>query len=413
MDDHTSTTASSSTATSLSPLPIASTSNSTSISTSVSPPTFLTEAGLSINQQVDSRLCKLPQEVRDKIYRGVFESTVLTYGPMPEDSETRRLPHPNDLALLRTCRRIRFEIGSTWLGQVLFNFKAPDIMISVLALQPLQVRNLVRHVRVTGHAVTWYLPTPDDHESLRSVFSDAVVVRTKHKLGGHELRLTNVMEVHVSIAAAMKCLPGLRLDMLTVLKSRERLIWDFHHWQALQTASMGSRKLCLISRAEQVSLCISRISRAIRSNPEGDSKNWLKDIHHRLFTKFTLNREGGVYCDPLPRVFDAIDIIEKNNHRLPTLPRDESIIDSALAEIPLYRSVWEEDKLSLVTQQGNEADYEVPEPSPSYARFFEANREWILNVGSRVCLARKHKAYINTGGTSMAHYFQEPEAVRQ
>ena len=105
-------------------------------------------ASSSANQQLQSKIMHLPQEVRDEICANIFYSTHFTYAHEghPIESSAREI----GLALLRTCRRARDEIGVSWLHQVLFNFLDPFTLLNKLADLPITLREQIRHVCVSG-----------------------------------------------------------------------------------------------------------------------------------------------------------------------------------------------------------------------------------------------------------------------
>ena len=148
-------------------------------------------ASSSVNQQVHSKFMQLPQEIRDEIYANVFCSTRLAFGERALGRiNSRRVvssARGTALALLRTCRRTQDEIGVSWLPKVLFHFEDPESLLNKLAIIPITTRKQIRHVRVSGNPlmISW-----DD---------DDVYYRT---------------------AQALKLLPGLELDTLTILGTR-------------------------------------------------------------------------------------------------------------------------------------------------------------------------------------------------
>lgn len=154
----------------------------------------ITGASSSTNQQVHTSLgfLQLPQEIRDEIYATIFCSTRFAFG----ERAFGRMDHRdigssaggNALAILRTCRRVRNEIGVSWLHQVLFHFEDPESLLGKLARIPITLRNQIRHVRVSGHPlmVSW----EDD-------------------------------DVYYRTAQVLKLLPGLELDTLTVLGGKD------------------------------------------------------------------------------------------------------------------------------------------------------------------------------------------------
>ncbi|KAM0692947.1 hypothetical protein Q7P36_007504 [Cladosporium allicinum] len=143
-------------------------------------------ASSSANQQLQSKIMHLPQEVRDEIYANVFYSTHFTYAHEghPIESSARE----TGLALLRTCRRVRDEIGVSWLHQVLFNFLDPFTLLNKLADLPITLREQICHVCVSGRE----LMIVYDEES----------------------------ESSYNTAQILKLLPGLKLDTLTVVGTR-------------------------------------------------------------------------------------------------------------------------------------------------------------------------------------------------
>ncbi|KAJ7364590.1 hypothetical protein DFH08DRAFT_950162 [Mycena albidolilacea] len=126
---------------------------------------------------------QLPPEVRVGIYSHLFFSTRVTWAKNIVSSR-RIAPAPNALALLRTCRRVHVEIGTTWLHQVLFNFGGPRAMLDKLTIIPNATRALIRHARVFGDPVKIYW---------------------------------NYGDVSFRTAQVLKLLPELALDRLTIL----------------------------------------------------------------------------------------------------------------------------------------------------------------------------------------------------
>ncbi|KAH9909283.1 hypothetical protein F4778DRAFT_776434 [Xylariomycetidae sp. FL2044] len=71
----------------------------------------------STHSQAGSPLYRIPQELRDEIYKFVLCSTRLTHGIRNKNGhQTVIRPSKNSFALLRTCRRVHAEIGTSWLG---------------------------------------------------------------------------------------------------------------------------------------------------------------------------------------------------------------------------------------------------------------------------------------------------------
>lgn len=129
---------------------------------------------------------RVPQEIRDQIYAHLFSSTRLTFGSRWTSCTAKITvkPAPHGLALLRTCRRARFEIASSWLQHVLFSFEDPYTMLDKLSALPIEMRSKIRHLRVSGEMLEWVVPKREEAYSL---------------------------------ADALEALPGLCLDHLTVV----------------------------------------------------------------------------------------------------------------------------------------------------------------------------------------------------
>jgi hypothetical protein len=143
-------------------------------------------------QQMQCGMMRLSQELRDKIYADVFCSTAFRGDRYmdPDHVIDHRLPVSSitSLALLRTCRRVRDEIGNTWIRQSCFSFKDPESLLGRLAGIPIAVRCQIRHLRLTDDLL--------------------VVVKSEGDVGEHQLIYRT--------AQVLKLLPGLKLDTLTV-----------------------------------------------------------------------------------------------------------------------------------------------------------------------------------------------------
>ncbi len=158
---------------------------------------------------------KLPQEIRDLIYSYYFRSTRLSHGEMPFSSSLRIRVRtaPNALALLRACRRVRAEVGDGWLGQVLFNFEDCMSMLDKLTALTADTLARIRHLRVRGDTL---LPSAPGHST------------------------------HYRLTSALKLLPGLRLDTLTVLRGCSDAI-SYDTLGGLVAESDGWRELRYVS----------------------------------------------------------------------------------------------------------------------------------------------------------------------
>lgn len=133
-------------------------------------------------------------------------------------------PSSLSLALLRTCRRIRHEIGDRWMNMVLFDFDDTVSMLDKLTTLPATIISKLRHMRVgiSPTELNWYL-----------------------------VRLNRVM-VNYSLTSTLKLVPSLRLDTLTVVSytdgymeynALERLVQDSTGWRELRFSSRDSKIL--------------------------------------------------------------------------------------------------------------------------------------------------------------------------
>jgi hypothetical protein len=180
-------------------------------------------ASSSADQQVHSKIMHLPQEIRDEIYANVFCSTHFTYAFEDHLNAVERRVEPSaretGLALLRTCRRVRGEIGISWLHQVLFNFLDAYTLLDKLADIPITLREQIRHVCVSG--------------------SELSIVNDEGRT------------ISCNTAQVLKMLPGLELDTLTVIgtgvwhpsDNLDRLIHHSDGWKELHYLSDNSEPL--------------------------------------------------------------------------------------------------------------------------------------------------------------------------
>jgi hypothetical protein len=138
--------------------------------------------------QISTMFLQIPCELRDQIYVCLFASTRITFGKKSTSriiTKTMK-PAPNSLAILRTCRQINQEAGAFWLGHVLFNFEHPEDLLDKLSILPPTTLSQIRHLRTSGRPLMLQPIGYDD-------------------------------DVYYRLVWALKLLPGLRLDRLTVL----------------------------------------------------------------------------------------------------------------------------------------------------------------------------------------------------
>ncbi|KAM7186034.1 hypothetical protein V8F33_012025 [Rhypophila sp. PSN 637] len=199
---------------------------------------------------------KLPQEMRDKIFDQVFAYTRLSFGeksPRPLES-VKIKPAPHGLALLRTCHRVKYEIGDRWLRQVLFHFEHPLAMLDKLTALPHRLISQVRHVRVRAG----------------DIFLDDCLV--------YDLRY------------ALKLIPGLKADILTVMGFMPGAGAQYNTLNKLIRGSEGWKELHFISCSSQLLGYANRYPTIARYRREPEPAHW----------QSVLNLRDGV--DSLPSV---------------------------------------------------------------------------------------------------------------
>ncbi|OIW32600.1 hypothetical protein CONLIGDRAFT_642300 [Coniochaeta ligniaria NRRL 30616] len=161
--------------------------------------------------QRQSRLFRLPQELRDQIYYHVFSTTELVFDGRP--SADRRLgkkrraagrmkshvekENISRLGLLRVCRRIRDENAERWIGQVWFSFYNLRDLQRVMTAVPPEKLSKIRFMRVLCPSTETYGNL--FHCTLDTVFAtlpglrlDKLVV---HGLNYHRM-LNDLMQAH-------------------------------------------------------------------------------------------------------------------------------------------------------------------------------------------------------------------------
>lgn len=137
------------------------------------------------HQQESSRLMQFPQDLGDQIYSDVFSDTYLTFGKdFPGRLGRRNRSSLAALSLLLSCRRAHHELGNAWLHLVTFQFGDPTDMLDKLTNLPPDILSQIRQLRIYGTSLK--LPIEDDESFFRT-------------------------------AQALKLLPRLQLDVLTVI----------------------------------------------------------------------------------------------------------------------------------------------------------------------------------------------------
>ena len=159
----------------------------------------------------------LPQEIRDMIYACLFTRTRLTWSWYEKSLK----PHCYSLAILRTCRRVRYEIGDYWVKMVLFNFNDLDSMYNILTRLPDIAK--VRHIRVGCRPM-----------------ERVAITTTKHD---------RMFTMQYDVARLLAHFPLLQLNTLTVIghnidweeyESLDKLIQKSNGWKNLHFISANS-----------------------------------------------------------------------------------------------------------------------------------------------------------------------------
>ncbi|KAF1961541.1 hypothetical protein CC80DRAFT_589880 [Byssothecium circinans] len=183
------------------------------------------------------RLLALPRELRDQVYRYLFDSTRLKFGERHDYFSVLQylVPQPNSLAILRTCHQIHAEARDIWIKRVLFDFEHGVAMMDKLSSLPPDTLSKIRHVRVTGDVVLLNIT-----DTWRMAQNAGDVVFRRNWLYGFRL------------VAFLRLLPTLQLDTLTVLlescdNGRSYTINSMIHgsngWKTLHVISGGSLPL--------------------------------------------------------------------------------------------------------------------------------------------------------------------------
>lgn len=285
-------------------------------------------------------LSKLPQEIRDEIYSLVFLTTRIRRGVREANQNHPRIkfvPAPNSLALLYVCRRMKAEIGESWIGQVLFYYEDLRTMLDHLTALP-EIIPKIRHMRVPGHPL-------------------------KIEQGIHNIqwRLTPLL----------KLLPGLQLDTLHVLghdppevgyETLTGLIRDSNGWKELRfiyvsSGILGFARLVLAMQ---------------RGNPHEETKYWRRP-QPWIWLAFLKARDGA-NSDPFVRLHRSlktrsVNAILKRENRVEVsdpLPRSiEEQRQFGLQEVTsMTRGENRFREVLVVARRGRGADYEEKEGSP-------------------------------------------------
>ncbi|KAI0116107.1 hypothetical protein F4776DRAFT_673821 [Hypoxylon sp. NC0597] len=306
---------------------------------------------------------KLTPKIRSRIYDFVFFSTRLTWGRRVTGegiSDFVEMKRPSrSLALLRTCKKIREEIGDSWIQKVLFNFEEPEDMLDILTAIPRETLSKVRHVRVRGNQMSL-----DYYERMGD---------------GLTYDLTDLLEL----------LPGLRLDRLTVLGIGDAGE-DLSTLNTLIKGSNGWKELHHISQKSRI---LGYRRQGVYEN--GDyNYNHLPEPAH--WNSLLMSRDEA-YPDCSVTIYRAIipdclgaaiypDTRETFKQLVPAqrIPGNQSARKSnmmMMRDMTMMRDEEVQKEVLVVVKRGTGADYEVKSDSPHHNNGYDlrealAGREW-------------------------------------
>lgn len=254
--------------------------------------------------------------------------------------EIPRKQFSNDLALLRSCRLVKEEIGDSWIHQLLWVFQTTAVMLDILNNCPLELLSQLRHMHVFGDTVE-------------------ICADYQHR-------------VYYRSASLFRFLPGLRLDTLTVFSLRssranhealDGLISEGCGWKQLRYISNHSEMLTFTRKP------YPRNASAEEKELEGNSQpaHWQSVLEDRdgalsrpsvaIYRSTVANRPGSI-LDARNRVRyeqRVPDDLERNAFR-----KEEN------AKIMAYGERRKE--VMVVVNRGEGVNYEQPKDSPFRGR---------------------------------------------
>ncbi|KAF2834944.1 hypothetical protein M501DRAFT_923516, partial [Patellaria atrata CBS 101060] len=102
------------------------------------------------------RLTGLSQELRDQIFRSLFQDTTLTFVLTDTSKIVRREinTEANNLTLLRTCKQIRQDVKDIWIRNSLFTFEAVGALLKAMTSWPVYIVSKIQDVKlVLNHSM--------------------------------------------------------------------------------------------------------------------------------------------------------------------------------------------------------------------------------------------------------------------
>ncbi|KAL2023280.1 hypothetical protein VTK56DRAFT_3018 [Thermocarpiscus australiensis] len=271
----------------------------------------------------------LPQELRNMIYDYHFSSTRLAHGWTcigPSFGDIVKIkPAPNALALLRSCRRAKAEIGHSWMNQVLFSFEDAEEMLDRLTTLTPAVLSTVRHVRVRG--------------------------------GNLMLRYQGNRFVLYRLPSLLKLLPGLRLETLTVFGC-DATCTSYETLDDLIQESSGWKELRYVHHSALLAFPESRPFRRRKPQPW----HWQRVLEDR---DGSLSKPSVVIYRA---VRPAVSVLQVDNRELleqaPPQTRAEEQSFGIQEEPTLLDDAEIGTEVMIVAKRGKGIDYEEKSDSP-------------------------------------------------
>lgn len=318
--------------------------------------------------QSRSPFFQLPQEVRDRIYSLVFYawygregSPALYLGESPRSRPVPNLRYRHALALLRTCRRARDEVGDKWMKYGFFIFRDPVAMLDILTQIGPDTLSLIRDMRVVSNAIV----LSDNAGSGKILPSDEFGTDMFYRL-----------------AATLRLLPGLRLDTLTIIDGEEdgpdpaeaaALLYDT--FNGLVEEGLGWRELRLVAWPQMFGYGVE----------EGVPERYRRRRQPSGWQAVLEGRDGrdsrpsaAVYIEVQGQGLDATDLSRNDVFEQELLPAQTEETYGLLENegLLLGPMVNIDQQVLVVARRGDGVDYQVKEESPMLERRPDIRRKW-------------------------------------
>lgn len=291
------------------------------------------------HSQRDSLLFQLPQELRDEIYDRVFSNAWIRWS-RDRTNSIPAPPQPHLLGLLRTCQRIKVEVGDTWLGQVLFCFENPAAMLDVLTDISTEKLSRIRQVKILGSLLPLVIDDAmrrDPPSRIRRNMYDGIAL--------------------YPLAAVLKLLPGLRLDQLKVTGPWESMD-SYNILDQLITESSGWKELCYMSFSSELL--------PFRTPPCTNNQNLHPGYWQRI-----LEERDGAFSKPSVTIYRAKKVESLTQHRSSEIyvqyEQESTPSYGLLRDLFLASPGQWNPKIRVIVKRGVGVDYEEKIGSPLLA----------------------------------------------